>query len=593
MTDIRLLPDFVANQIAAGEVVQRPASVVKELLENAVDAGATEISLVLVKSGKEHISVTDNGSGIAPNQISLAFKRHATSKISRAEDLFSLATKGFRGEALASIAAISQVLCNSRLVNSETAYQYRNHGGEEFELKEVVAPYGTTINVKHLFYNIPARRNFLKSDAVELRHCIDEFHRIAIVHTEIHWKMYSDDQLLFNLPPINLLQRLGHIFGSKFPQRLVPVSEETPDVAISGYLLRPEFAKKSRQEQFFFINDRFVKSPYLHKSVTQAFEGLIPSDMQPGYFLFLRVDPAKIDVNIHPTKTEIKLSDEFEIFSILKAAVRHSLGQFKVSSSIDFDLNPSYELNYETARITDSYKLPRVSVDRSFNPFGNESTRPLFDQENAIIIDQDPIQHSLDSDFSNQGLLLTSDKSPLQLDHKFILLAKGNELIAIDQFRAHQRVLYERFLRAMTVDTSHSQQWLFSEQIELNAQELLQFRLIEDQLIDLGFHIEAQENSIILKGGPEFFEQRQSVEVFKELLNQSYEHDTPENLSIADLTSKILSRNLATRGGVKLTVDQMLKLLTDLDACKESQVSPDGKRIFIVLNSTEIALKFN
>ena len=217
----------------------------------------------------------------------------------------------------------------------------------------------------------------------------------------------------------------------------------------------------------------------------------------------------------------------------------------------------------------------------------------MFDQGNAITIDQDPIQHSLDSDFSNQGLLLTSDKSPLQLDHKFILLAKGNELVAIDQFRAHQRVLYERFLRAMTVDTSHSQQWLFSEQIELNAQELLQFRLIEDQLIDLGFHIEAQENSIILKGGPEFFEQRQSVEVFKELLNQSYEHDTPENLSIADLTAKILSRNLATRGGVKLTVDQMLNLLTDLDACKESQVSPDGKRIFIVLNSTEIALKFN
>jgi DNA mismatch repair protein MutL len=589
--EIFKLPVHVANQIAAGEVVQRPASVVKELLENAVDAESKGVTLIIKESGKELISVIDDGVGIDKGQLELAFERHATSKIRSAEDLFSLSTKGFRGEALASIAAIAQVSCKSRVQGSEEAFEYTNHGGQSYAIKEVVAEVGTSISVRHLFFNIPARRNFLKSNSVELKHCIDEFQRVALIHTDIHWKMYSDDQVLFDLPPSNLLQRIGHIFGSKYPERVVPIQETTEVVTISGYVQKPQFAKKSRQEQFFFVNGRYVRHPYLHKAVVKAYEGLLNNDYQPGYFIFLKVDPSMVDVNIHPTKTEIKLVDEYEIFTLLQAAVRHSLGQFRVNASIDFDLNPDYQVDYRSEKLSSPGRMPKVQVDPSFNPFlsVDASDSLGFSQ---LVVETESEQTTFSEDFERGTVQFDTSQSPIQLDTKYLVIARDSKLVLIDQYRAHQRVIYEQLLAAMTVEVSNSQQWLFSEEIELNPSERNQFSQIEDQLGDLGFAMSLKDNQLTLSGGPEFLDTPNALKLFKELLNLSQDKHSLESFSTAELSARILSRNMAIRSGVKLTSEQMRKLLEDLNLCKERELSPDQKLIFRLIDVHEIARKF-
>ena len=591
MPEIFKLPEHVANQIAAGEVVQRPASVVKELLENAVDAGSTSITLVIKESGKELISVIDNGVGIDKDQLELAFERHATSKIRSAEDLFTLSTKGFRGEALASIAAIAQVSCKSRVQGSEEAFEYTNHGGQSYDIKEVVAEVGTTISVKHLFFNIPARRNFLKSNSVELKHCIDEFQRVALIHTDIHWKMYSDDQVLFDLPSSNLLQRIGHVFGSKYPERVVPIKEATGVVKISGYVQKPEFAKKSRQEQFFFVNGRYVRYSYLHKAVIRAYEGLLNNDYQPGYFIFLEVNPSMVDVNIHPTKTEIKLVDEFEIFTLLLATVRHGLGQFRVNATIDFDINPDYQVDYRSERSSSPNRMPKVQVDPSFNPFVSVDVNDAlgFSQ---LVVETEAKQTTFSEDFEGETISFESLHSPIQLDTKYLVIARDAKLLLIDQYRAHQRVIYEQLLAAMTVEVSNSQQWLFSEEIELNPSERNQFSRIEDQLRDLGFAMSLTDHQLTLSGGPEFLDTPNALKLFKELLNLSQDKHSLESFSTAELSARILSRNMAIRSGVKLSPEQMRKLLEDLNLCKEREWSPDQKLIFRLIDVQEIARNF-
>ncbi len=364
---IKLLPDHVANQIAAGEVVQRPASVVKELLENAIDAGATSIKLIIKDAGKVLIQVIDDGMGMSATDARLSFERHATSKIQKAEDLFNLNTKGFRGEALASIAAIAHVEMQTKPEQEEMATHLKIEGSE-IKFQEVcVAPKGTSLSVKNLFFNIPARRNFLKSNQVELRHIIDEFHRVALAHPNIAFNFYNNGSELFNLSQTNQRQRIVHIFGSKTNEKLVPVNEETQVVQISGFINKPQFAKKSRGEQFFFVNNRFIKSPYLHHAVLSAFEGLIKSDAYPGYFLYLTVDPGSIDINIHPTKTEVKFDDEHTLYAILRSTIKHSLGQFNVVPPLDFEQDQNLETPYN---YRDRGALqPKVSVDSGFNPF--------------------------------------------------------------------------------------------------------------------------------------------------------------------------------------------------------------------------------
>ncbi|MFT5941139.1 MAG: DNA mismatch repair protein MutL, partial [Sediminicola sp.] len=370
---IKLLPDHVANQIAAGEVVQRPASVVKELMENAIDAGALSIKLIVKDGGKVLIQVVDDGAGMSDTDARLSFERHATSKIKCAEDLFNLSTKGFRGEALASIAAIAHVELQTKPSNTEFGTHIKIEGSKVTAQEVIVTSKGTSIAVKNLFFNIPARRNFLKSNSVELRHITDEFHRVALAHPSIHFYFYNNGSELFNLPQSNYRQRIVNIFGSRTNEKLVPVEEETQVVKISGYIGKPEFAKKSRGEQYFFVNNRFIKSPYLHHAVVAAFEGLIKSDNHPGYFLYLEVDPASIDINIHPTKTEIKFDDEHTLYALLRSAVKHSLGQFNVAPALDFDQNLNLETPY--AFKNREAELPKVVVDSGFNPFKEEIQR--------------------------------------------------------------------------------------------------------------------------------------------------------------------------------------------------------------------------
>mgnify|MGYP000548050964 CR=1 FL=1 len=366
---IQLLPDHVANQIAAGEVVQRPASVVKELLENAIDAGATTIKLLVKNAGKTLIQVIDDGKGMSVTDARLSFERHATSKIKVADDLFNLHTKGFRGEALASIAAIAHVEMKTKQASDELGTLLTIEGSV-FTSQDVVAtPKGSSIAVKNLFFNIPARRNFLKSDTVELRHIIDEFHRIVLAHPNLSFSMYHNGSDLFNLLKGNFRQRIVNTFGGKTNEKLVPVEETTEVLTISGFVGKPEYSKKSRGEQFFFVNNRFIKSPYLNHAISAAFEGVLQPGKQPSYFLNLKVDPKSIDINIHPTKTEIKFDDEQTIYAILRAAVKHSLGQFSIAPVLDFDRDKNLDTPYGFKGGQST--LPKVEVDRSFNPFSN------------------------------------------------------------------------------------------------------------------------------------------------------------------------------------------------------------------------------
>jgi DNA mismatch repair protein MutL len=368
---IQLLPDHVANQIAAGEVVQRPASVVKELMENAIDAKATDIKLIVKDAGKTLIQVIDNGQGMSVTDARLCFERHATSKIRHAEDLFDLHTKGFRGEALASIAAIAHVELKTKQDQEELGTHIIIEGSKFVTQDVAVLPKGTSFLVKNLFFNIPARRNFLKSDTVEMRHIFDEFQRIALAHPNIYFTLIHNGSEVFNLPSSNYRQRIVNVFGGKTNEKLVPISEETEIIQISGFIGKPEFAKKSRSEQFFFVNDRFIKNGYLHHAIMSAYDGLLREGNQPSYFLYLTVPPHTIDINIHPTKTEVKFDDEQALYAILRAAVKHSLGQFNVAPVLDFDRDATLDTPYDYK--DKEIASPLIQVDANFNPFATET----------------------------------------------------------------------------------------------------------------------------------------------------------------------------------------------------------------------------
>ena len=367
---ISLLPDNVANQIAAGEVIQRPASVVKELLENAIDAQATVIQLFISGAGKTMIKVIDNGIGMSPTDVRLSFERHATSKIKSADDLFSITSKGFRGEALASVAAIAQVEVHTKRVEDEMATSLKISGSKVEDQQVSVASTGTSIAVKNLFYNVPARRNFLKSDKVELRHIIDEFQRVALTHPETKFTFLQNGSELFNLPAVNFRKRIANTFGNRLEEKLIPVEEMTSLAGIEGFIVKPEFAKKSRGQQFFFVNKRFIRSPFLNHAVTTAFQGLLRDQYHPGYFIYIQVDPKSIDINIHPTKTEIKFEDEQNLYAIIKSMIKHSLGMFQAAPVLDFERDPSLDTPYDLLQNPIS-NTPSIEVDSSFNPFQN------------------------------------------------------------------------------------------------------------------------------------------------------------------------------------------------------------------------------
>lgn len=611
---IKLLPDHVANQIAAGEVVQRPASVVKELMENAIDAGASTIKLIIKDGGKTLIQVVDDGMGMSETDARLSFERHATSKITSAQDLFNLHTKGFRGEALASIAAIAHVDMQTRKEDSEVGVQLKIEGSKIISQEVVATPKGTSISVKNLFFNIPARRNFLKSHQVELRHITDEFHRVALVHPNIEFHFYNNGSELFNLPKTKHRQRIAHIFGNRMEDRLVPVNEETEVVKISGFVCKPEFAKKSRGEQFFFANDRFIKSPYLHHAVTAAFEGLIKSDMYPGYFLYLEVDPSSIDINIHPTKTEVKFDDENTLYAILRSTVKHSLGQFNVAPVLDFDHDPNLDTPY-------AYKekdaiLPRVTVDASFNPFKETSESKGMGKsfQKTSVKGWEGMYEGLDKDidveeFSSvviesesevQGTLYTDEEveerlaATFQLRRKYVMSTVRSGLLVIHQNRAHERILFEKFLGEITVKEGVSQQLLFPLELTFNKQELAVLNEIKESLTNIGFAFESLEHETVkVTGVPLVVPESGIGMVLDRLIADYMEGFNDGTLSQAEVLAKVLSKNLAIRTGEVLDQESQLALVNNLFACKEPSLSPFQKLTYTIVSEGDIDKKFS
>lgn len=592
---ITLLPDHVANQIAAGEVVQRPASVVKELMENAIDAGSTHVQLIIKEAGKVLIQVVDNGKGMSVTDARMAFERHATSKIKAASDLFALNTKGFRGEALASIAAVAHVEMLTKTAVDEVATQIKIAGSEIQEQEPIVAPQGTSIAVKNLFFNIPARRNFLKSNTVELRHIIDEFHRVALAHPQVAFTFFQGGQELFDLPAANLRKRIVHIFGSKIDEKLVPVEESTSVSSVSGFVIKPNAAKRTRGQQFFFVNDRFIKSPFMHHAIMNAYEGLLVDGTVPGYFIFFNLDPQTIDINIHPTKTEVKFEDEQSLYAILRSCVKHSLGMFNVAPTLDFERDPNLDTPYR--QVNQSAGTPQLEVDSSFNPFKNPDAR-RFSKPNEssweslyVEVESQRVSSSLGNELN-----ATPDYDTVkvfQLMNRYIVSSIGSALILIDQQRAHERILYEQFLKTITQKKTASQQLLFPYKLELNPTQQAFLSDLEEVLVEAGFIFERDSNTtIIIKGIPSSSSEKEIPNIFENLFN-SLESDLPaDSFSQSDVLSKSLAKTLSIKRGVSMKPEEQQRLLDDLFACKETQVSPFNRQIFVTLTQEELDKKF-
>lgn len=623
MTDIiQLLPDHVANQIAAGEVVQRPASVVKELLENAIDAGATEIKLIIKDAGKTLVHVIDNGKGMSVTDARLSFERHATSKIQSAEDLFQLNTKGFRGEALASIAAIAHVELKTKRPDDELGTAIEIEGSTVKSQEVSVTPTGTSVAVKNLFFNIPARRNFLKSDAVELRHITDEFHRVALAHPTIAFMFYHNGSELFNVPQENYRQRVVHVFGNKTNEKLVPVEEDTEVLKISGFVGKPEYSKKTRSEQFFFVNQRFIKSPYLNHAISAAFEGLMKPGYHPSYFLNLTVDPKTIDINIHPTKTEIKFDDEHTLYAILRAAVKHSLGQFNIAPILDFEQQSQFNTPY-------SYKdkattVPTIEVDRSFNPFADEIASPAKSSSSSSSSGQthfkkspaasweslyvgleskentstnDFSQVSFESDTKTASMFsddaVETNKATFQLQQKYIVSTLKSGMLIIDQNKAHQRILYENFLKHVTIKEATSQQLLFPIELHFTPSECKIIDNLKTDLEHTGFAFsELSEKQITITGVPVGVPESE-VSIILEQLISDVENDVPDtSFSAADLLAKSMAKSLAIKNGQHLNHTEQEHLVNSLFACKEPNMSPTNQPTFITMSTNDIEKKF-
>ncbi|MDP1621593.1 MAG: DNA mismatch repair endonuclease MutL [Bacteroidales bacterium] len=614
MTDIiRLLPDAVANQIAAGEVVQRPASAVKELLENTIDAGATDIKLIIKESGKMLIQVTDNGCGMSERDARMCFERHATSKIKQADDLLAIRTLGFRGEALASIASIAQVELKTKRHEDEIGTAILIEGTVFKGQSPVSCGNGTTVSVKNLFFNVPARRNFLKSNTLELKYIIEEFFRIALVNPDIAFTFYNQDKVLFQLPPGNLKQRIVNLYGSSYAQKLIPVEQQTALVNISGFIGKPEFAKKSRGEQYFFTNGRFIKSPYLHHAVDGAFKELIPDDSVPSYFIFMEVDPQTIDVNIHPTKTEINFQDMKSIYAILHAAVKQSIGKFSLSPTLDFDTEQS--MTFPPIPENHPIRQPVISVNPDYNPFEKKTepqTRFSFPQKPTPSIQgwrdlyetQPPLAELIDFPVSGEGSFdgstggsgtesFTQRNHGVQVQNAFIVTHTDSAILVIDQQHAHERILYERFLDEKMAEVNPGQRQLIPQTITLNpddAQFLLEWKPYFQKL---GFDInDFGKGSFVIHAIPMNLETTDIRMFIESVLESLKSPGQDHNINQRKVLAKTMAIKLAIKRGKKLHQDEMDGLIESLLACQVSVVSPDGKPTMVIMPFEELNTKF-
>jgi len=611
MSDIiQLLPDNVANQIAAGEVVQRPASIVKELLENAIDAGASEIKLLIKEAGKTLVQVIDNGQGMSTTDARLSFERHATSKIKTAEDLFNLHTKGFRGEALASIAAVSHVELKTKQENQELGTHIKIEGSAIQSQDVISIPTGTSIAVKNLFFNIPARRNFLKSNSIETRHIMDEFNRVALAHPSVSFTVYNNNSEAINIGKGNLKQRIVAIFGSKTNEKLVPIEENTDIIKINGFVSKPKFSKKKRGEQFFFVNDRFIKNGYLHHAIVNAFDGLLAPGYHPSYFLYLTVPPHTIDINIHPTKTEIKFENEQALYAIIRSTIKHSLGQYNVAPILDFDRDATMDVPYYF-KDKKTMTTPQIEVDPNFNPFekgkGSNSSNYFDKQKSAqweslYVGANNPevnIQNiEVEAQIVSKELFDESDNEiknkTYQVHQKYIISIIKSGVVFINQNLAHLRVLYEDLLTKMTIEDTSCQQLLFPLDLVFNKSDIELCKEIQTELESAGFQFSSIKNdTITLSGIPANVNQDKLLALFEELF-ETIKNEVPESsFSQLDTIAKSLAKSLALKNGTKLTSREQEELLGKLFTCKEPNHSPFGKKIFINLSLDEIQLKFD
>ena len=591
---INLLPDNVANQIAAGEVVQRPSSVIKELLENSIDAGATEIDIVIEKGGKKNIKVIDNGTGMSVKDSKMSFERHATSKIKNADELFSIQTNGFRGEALSSICAISQVELISKPKSVDLGVKTNLEGNKLKNEKMVVAPIGTSISVKNLFFNIPARRNFLKSDSVELKYIINEFYRIAISYPHVSFKFINNSSEIYNLTPSNLRKRITSIFGNKIDEKLVPVKEKTSVVEIYGFILKPDFSKKTKGNQFFYVNNRYIKSSFLHHSILSSYEGLIKENYKPGYFLFFKVKPETIDINIHPTKTEIKFDNEQILYSILKSCVKHSLGMFNISPSIDFNYNNNLDNDINRSRDLRNLNVD-IKVDSGFNPFINDDvqSKNISETDNTFIKYESKQIQDFNETFFDIDKLKNSAKV-FQFMNKYIVSTVKSGIIIIHQTRAHQRVLYELFLKNMTQSNVKIQKLAFPIYINLSDEMLMLYVKYSEEIKASGFLINKKnKKSLEIKGIPVDCKEENIEGLLEDVLESLQAEIFNKNFSQSDVLAKVLAKKLSIKSNISLKIEEQEKLLDDLFSCKEILISPFEKKIFFNLTIKELEKKFS
>lgn len=597
---IKLLPDSVANQIAAGEVIQRPASVVKELMENALDAGATQIDLYIKDAGRTMITVIDNGCGMSETDARLCFERHATSKIKKAEDLFSIRTMGFRGEALASIAAVAQVELMTRRKEDELGTRILIEGSVVKEQLPKPMSVGTNFTVKNLFFNIPARRNFLKSNEVEMRHINDEFSRVAMMHPEVGFSLTNNDKEVYHLTPGNLKQRIVGLCSKDYDKKLLPVQQETETATINGFIVKPEFLRKTRGEQYFFVNKRFIKHAYLHHAIENAYQELIPKDCYPGYFINIEIDPKEIDINIHPTKTEVNFQDVKLVYAILHSAVRKSIGQNNLAPLLDFDTTPELGIDFgEASRMDRPVIEPKVDFNPSFNPFkSNPQTRHSSSGNWRIMYENnDTVASNINkiSNFDDAPTTIVENKNLyLQLQQSYIVTTVKSGLLIVDQNLAHKRVLYEKYLKEIENSTEASQQELFPQHITLNQNDASLLKEINPDLEKIGFRIQQMSaNTFVINGTPADSKNKDAVALLEKILDVYKTNLVDLKLDKKLNIARTLASQLAIKSGQSMTPTEMQDLIDRLFACAVSEVSPDGKKIYTILNVNDLKTRLN
>ena len=605
---IKLLPDSVANQIAAGEVIQRPASAVKEMLENAVDAGATEIDLIIKDAGKTLIQVVDNGCGMSAVDARMCFERHATSKISNADDLFAIRTMGFRGEALASIAAIAQVEMKTKPVEDELGTCLKIEGSKVISQEPCPCGPGTNILVKNLFFNVPARRNFLKSNTAETRHIIEEFIRVAVMHPTIAFSMTHNGKTVFKLAKGGLKARIVGLFGNSYNQKLLPVEQKTEMLHIKGFIGKPEYARKTRGEQYFFVNKRFIKHAYLHHAVANAFAELIPTDSFPSYFLNIDIDPKEIDINIHPTKTEINFKDSKYVYAVMQAAVKKSIGQYSLTPKIDFDVDPSIEMALGSLP-KQEVDQPKINIDPDYNPFketGKGVSTGMQQPKKETDEWQELYKHHLPTDADERKPeQMETESQPdtaheqtssrfFQIQQTYIASNVRSGLMVIDQQKAHERVLYEYYMKKLKDKPQSSQQMLFPQNMRLSPGDAEIIRELKEDLVKLGYILElVGKNGFVINGIPADLEESNSVEVLERIIENHKKHlkdiHYDKNVNLA----RSMATNLAVKPGTKLREEEMAELFDSLFACEAPETALDGKRTLAIIPIREIARFIN